>query len=53
MSPDGSDAVEVEARIEECRAAETAHDFARADAIRADLLTTGIALEDKPGGVIE
>jgi cysteinyl-tRNA synthetase len=37
--------------IEERSAAKRAKDFAKADAIRKQLLAGGIVLEDKPGGV--
>jgi cysteinyl-tRNA synthetase len=45
------DAAPIEALIAERAAAKKAKDFARADAIRQQLLAQGVALEDKPGGV--
>jgi cysteinyl-tRNA synthetase len=41
---------EVEARLEERRAARRSRDFARADAIRAELEAAGIVLKDRPDG---
>ena len=41
----------IEALIEERKKAKAERDFARADAVRAELLAQGIVLEDKPGGV--
>ena len=52
--PQGMDDAEVrgavEAAIEERLAARKARDFARADAIRAQLAARGVLLEDGPGG---
>jgi len=45
--------IDVQALIDERRAAKKARDFPRADEIRKQLEAAGIALEDKPGGVTE
>ncbi|MDE2121889.1 MAG: cysteine--tRNA ligase, partial [Betaproteobacteria bacterium] len=41
----------IEQQVEARSQAKQARDYARADAIRAELLGRGIQLEDKPGGV--
>ena len=46
----GADAGWIEAAIAERLAARKARDFARADAIRDDLASKGVLLEDGPGG---
>ncbi|MBM5799228.1 MAG: cysteine--tRNA ligase, partial [Cyanobacteria bacterium K_Offshore_0m_m2_072] len=46
----GPSDAEINALIEQRRAAKAAKDFATADAIRAQLLEAGIELIDKPGG---
>ena len=45
--------LDVDALVVERNAAKQGKDFARADAIRKQLDTAGIVLEDKPGGVTE
>lgn len=47
------DTVEIETMIAGRAAAKKAKDYAKADAIRADLAARGILLEDKPGGITE
>ncbi|MGE0419250.1 MAG: DALR domain-containing protein, partial [Acetobacteraceae bacterium] len=47
---DGDDIGDIEAAITSRLAARKARDFAKADAIRAELLDKGIILEDGPGG---
>jgi cysteinyl-tRNA synthetase len=49
----GPTEAEIEAQIEQRRAAKAAKDFATADQIRAQLLDVGIELIDKPGGVTD
>ena len=48
---DGGDA-EIDALVEERRAARASKDFARADEIRDELTSRGIVLEDTPHGTI-
>ena len=49
----GPSDAEIDALIEQRRAAKAAKDFAAADAIRAQLLEAGIELIDKPGGLTD
>jgi cysteinyl-tRNA synthetase len=50
---DGLSADDIEAKIAARKAAKAERDFAQADRIRAELLESGVVLEDKPGGVTE
>jgi cysteinyl-tRNA synthetase len=49
----GGSVLDVEAKIEERKAAKAAKNYARSDEIRKELEGAGIILEDKPGGVTE
>ena len=44
---------QIQSRIAERAISKQAKDFKRADAIRAELLSQGVVLEDKPGGLTE
>jgi len=46
----GLDAALIERKVAERAAARLAKDFARADAIRAELAAMGVELQDVPGG---
>ena len=47
------DVAQIEALIEERKAAKAAKDFARSDALRNQLSAMGVVVEDKSGGVVE
>ncbi|MDQ7980463.1 cysteine--tRNA ligase [Paraburkholderia sp. SARCC-3016] len=49
----GLEAAQIEAKIAARVAAKQAKNYAEADRIRAELLESGVALEDKPGGLTE
>ncbi len=47
------DVAQIEALIEQRKAAKANKDFAQSDAIRAQLLEMGVVIEDKAGGVVD
>ncbi|SNX28661.1 cysteinyl-tRNA synthetase [Polynucleobacter meluiroseus] len=53
QTSDSLSAEMIEARIADRLAAKKAKDFSGADLIRQELLTQGVVLEDKPGGLTE
>jgi len=53
IAPAGLADADIEALLEERRAARKAKDFARGDAIREQLKAAGILIEDKPGGLTQ
>ena len=52
-APAGLGDADIEALLEQRRAARKAKDFARGDAIRDQLKAAGILIEDKPGGLTQ
>jgi cysteinyl-tRNA synthetase len=44
---------QIDSKVQERAAAKKSKDFKRADEIRQELVTAGVLLEDKPGGVTQ